>query len=154
MLENIDQETNSTLCVICLEELDDEIMEACDICKIHCHINCLYNWYIKNSVELCPICLKQTDNNNIIKNDLFIEDENDRINRENDRINRENNRENNRRRETNRINVENDGTSVEININNILEIHDTIEDRKNRIASYIICGVFILVLFMILFSSI
>ena len=154
MLENIDQETNSTLCVICLEELDDEIMEACDICKIHCHINCLYNWYIKNSVELCPICLKQTDNNNIIKNDLFIEDENDRINRNNDRINRENNRENNRRRETNRINVENDGTSVEININNILEIHDTIEDRKNRIASYIICGVFILVLFMILFSSI
>ena len=47
MLENIDQETNSTLCVICLEELDDEIMEACDTCKIHCHINCLYNWYIK-----------------------------------------------------------------------------------------------------------
>ena len=154
MLENNNQETNSILCVICLEELDDEIMEACDKCKIHCHINCLYNWYIKNGVELCPICLKQTDNNNIIKNDLFIEDENDRINRNNDRINRENNRENNRRRETNRVNVENDGTNVEININNILEIHDTIEDRKNRIASYIICGVFSLVLFMILFLSI
>ena len=123
MLENIDQETNSTLCVICLEELDDEIMEACDTCKIHCHINCLYNWYIKNGVELCPIYLKQTDNNSIIKNDLFIEDENDRINR----INRVNDRINKKiieERETNRINVENDGTNVEININNILEIHD------------------------------
>ena len=30
--------TSTSLCIICLEELDDDIMEACDTCNINCHI--------------------------------------------------------------------------------------------------------------------
>ena len=71
------------LCIICLEELENDIMKACDTCNINCHINCLYNWYKKNKMELCPICLKSTDNNIntqyflggnfILKSNTFIE---------------------------------------------------------------------------------
>ena len=47
------------LCIICLEELNENIMEVCHKCNVKCHIQCLYDWYRKNNqTEICPICLK------------------------------------------------------------------------------------------------
>ena len=46
------------LCVICLEDLNEDIMNICHKCNIKCHIKCLYDWYKKNNVEICPVCLK------------------------------------------------------------------------------------------------
>ena len=62
MIHTNELTSQSSLCIICLEELDDDIMEACDKCNINCHIQCLYSWYLKNNIELCPICLKHTNN--------------------------------------------------------------------------------------------
>ena len=101
--------TSSSLCIICLEELDDDIMEACDTCNINCHIKCLYNWYLKNNIELCPICLKHTNNNTSITNELFESNNND-----ND------NNNNNNQMET-----------LEINTDNIEEIFDNREIINN-----------------------
>jgi len=71
-------ELNDTpiLCIICLEDLDIDIMEVCDKCDIRCHIKCLYDWYIKNNDELCPICLKKTYCINNTVNELFNNQEN------------------------------------------------------------------------------
>ena len=48
----------STLCIICLEELDDNIKKICLNCDIKCHNNCLHKWYITKNQRICPICLK------------------------------------------------------------------------------------------------
>ena len=69
-------------CIICLEALDDEIMDVCDTCKVKCHILCLYDWYKKNKCEICPICLK-TEDNIIVVNNRLNEIENEENNREN-----------------------------------------------------------------------
>lgn len=46
-------------CIICLEELNEEIMDVCTNCNVKCHIKCLYEWYKNNNnKEMCPICLK------------------------------------------------------------------------------------------------
>ena len=106
MINSTELITSSSLCIICLEELDDDIMEACDTCNINCHIKCLYNWYLKNNIELCPICLKHTNNNTSITNELF-------------KSNSDNN--NNNQMET-----------LEINTDNIEEIFDNREIIDNR----------------------
>ena len=52
---------NENLCVICLEELEEDIMDVCHKCNVKCHIKCLYDWYKKNNEEICPICLQTED---------------------------------------------------------------------------------------------
>jgi len=60
---------NENLCVICLEDLNDDIMDVCHKCNVKCHINCLYDWYKKNNNEICPICLQTEEYYlNILKN--------------------------------------------------------------------------------------
>ena len=56
-----DEVSNNNLCVICLENLNENIKEVCHKCNVKCHIKCLYNWYEKNNKEVCPICLKTED---------------------------------------------------------------------------------------------
>ena len=46
------------LCVICLEDLNEDIMDICHKCNVKCHIKCLYDWYKQNNLEICPICLQ------------------------------------------------------------------------------------------------
>tara|TARA_B110000977_G_C10665516_1_gene333550 strand:- start:4 stop:474 length:471 start_codon:yes stop_codon:yes gene_type:complete len=48
----------STLCIICLEDLDNEITKICLNCDIECHNNCLRKWYKSKKQQICPICLK------------------------------------------------------------------------------------------------
>ena len=119
----------STLCIICLEELNDDIMEACDTCNINCHIECLYSWYMKNNIELCPICLKHTDNNTSIRNNLF--ESNNNIN---NNINNNNNNNNNNNRMEN----------IEINVENIQEIFDN--ERETKMSYILITCIFILII--------
>ena len=38
---------NENLCVICLEDLNEDIMDVCHKCNVKCHIKCLYDWYKK-----------------------------------------------------------------------------------------------------------
>ena len=49
------------ICLICLEPLNESIIDMCHKCNVKCHINCLYDWYKKQDAEICPICL-QTEN--------------------------------------------------------------------------------------------
>tara|TARA_B110001452_G_scaffold130196_1_gene108177 strand:- start:3921 stop:4511 length:591 start_codon:yes stop_codon:yes gene_type:complete len=53
-----DELGSENICVICLEDLNEDIMEVCHKCNIKCHIKCLYGWYKQNNIEICPICLK------------------------------------------------------------------------------------------------
>ena len=46
------------ICIICLEPLDESIMDVCHKCNVQCHIQCLYDWYKKQDAEMCPICLE------------------------------------------------------------------------------------------------
>jgi len=50
----------STLCIICLEDLDDNIKKICLNCDIECHNNCLRKWHKSKKQQICPICLKTT----------------------------------------------------------------------------------------------
>lgn len=95
-------------CIICLEALNDEIMDVCDTCKVKCHILCLYDWYKKNKCEICPICLKTEDNITVVNNRL------------NEIENEENNRENNEEESVRELE-----TIIEINNNN--------DNNNNRI---------------------
>ena len=62
---------NENLCVICLEDLNEEIMDVCHKCNVKCHIKCLNDWHKKNNEEICPICLKSEDYYlNILKNNI------------------------------------------------------------------------------------
>ena len=126
------------LCIICLEELENDIMKACDTCNINCHINCLYNWYKKNKMELCPICLKSTDNNINTQNESF-ENTNELNNYIREAINiirEENNRERNNNRET-----------IEIDVNNIQEISDN--EREIKMSVLLIFCICLLVIMAI-----
>ena len=49
---------NHILCIICLEDLDDNIKNICINCNIKCHAKCLHNWYKSKRKKICPICLK------------------------------------------------------------------------------------------------
>lgn len=131
MSQTTDLSSKSTLCIICLEELNDDIMEACDTCNINCHIECLYSWYIKNNVELCPICLKHTDNNTSITNELF---------QLNNTIINNNNNNNNDRRET-----------VEIDVENIREIFDN--ERDTKLSCILFGCIFILIITAVIFLT-
>lgn len=68
-------EIKNALCIICLDPLNDSIIDACDTCEVKCHIKCLYEWYKKNNMEICPICLKKNETISIINNDLYEENE-------------------------------------------------------------------------------
>ena len=134
MSQTTDLSSKSTLCIICLEELNDDIMEACDTCNINCHIECLYSWYIKNNVELCPICLKHTDNNTSITNELF------QLNNTIINNNNNNNNNNNDRRET-----------VEIDVENIREIFDN--ERDTKLSCILFGCIFILIITAVIFLT-
>ena len=57
------------LCIICLEDLNEDIIDICHKCNVKCHIDCLNNWYKKNENKICPICLKSEEYYlNILKN--------------------------------------------------------------------------------------
>lgn len=49
---------NPTLCIICLEELDENITNICVKCNVKCHKKCLHNWHKNKRKNICPICLK------------------------------------------------------------------------------------------------
>lgn len=49
---------NPNVCIICLEILDNDIIDACNNCNIKCHKICLLKWYKSNRKQICPICLK------------------------------------------------------------------------------------------------
>lgn len=73
-------------CIICLEELNEEIMDVCTNCNVKCHIKCLYEWYKNNNnKEICPICLK-TEKYYLNRHEE--EDEEDEINQNNQISNR------------------------------------------------------------------
>jgi len=126
MEHTIELNDTNTLCIICLEDLDNDIMDTCDNCDIKCHIKCLYEWYIKKNDELCPICLKKTDSINNTVNELFNNPEN------NDDIE----------------------VTVEEVTNNIREIYDNEEvEQIDRITSYLLCAIAFLVFMLLLFLS-
>lgn len=73
-----DEISEENLCIICLEDLNENIMEVCHKCNVKCHIQCLYDWYRRNNqTEICPICLKTEQyyldllNNVTNENNLF-----------------------------------------------------------------------------------
>lgn len=68
-------EIKNALCIICLDPLNDSIIDACDTCEVKCHIKCLYEWYKKNNMEICPICLKKNETISIMNNELYEENE-------------------------------------------------------------------------------
>ena len=122
---------NNTNCIICLEDLDEEIMDVCDICKVQCHILCLYNWYKKNNCEICPICLKVDNNINIVNN----------------RLNEIENEESVRELE-NEESVRELETIIEINNNEIIEIN------QNEKYIYIISGCVCMLIILLIMNII
>ena len=138
------------LCIICLEELDNDIMKACDTCNINCHINCLYNWYKKNNMELCPICLKSTDNNINIQNELFENTDELNNNIRDDNNNREIN--NNIRDDNNNREINNNRETIEINVHNIQEIFDNERDVKMSVL-LIFCMCLLLILAIVFITT-
>lgn len=82
------------LCIICLENLNEDITDICHRCNIKCHNDCIINWYKKNEEDVCPICLKsEAYYLNILKNNNNI-DENIQNSDNNLQINLQNNLEN------------------------------------------------------------
>ncbi len=49
---------NPSLCIICLEILDESAIDICSNCDIKCHKKCLNEWYKNKKRKICPICLK------------------------------------------------------------------------------------------------
>ena len=101
---------NENLCVICLEDLEENIMDVCHKCNVKCHIKCLYDWYKQNNEEICPICLQTEDYYlNILQNNNDDNDDNDDSDSNlNNLDDIENNRVENNRVENNRLdNLEN-----------------------------------------------
>ena len=128
MIHTNELTSQSSLCIICLEELDDDIIEACDKCNINCHIQCLYSWYLKNNIELCPICLKHTNNNTSITNELFELNDNNSNNSNNNQM-----------------------EILEINTDSIEEIFDN--QRDTRLSCILIIYTFILVIIAVIFLT-
>ena len=52
---------SESLCIICLENLNENIVDICHKCNIKCHKRCINNWYRKNEKKVCPICLKSEE---------------------------------------------------------------------------------------------
>ena len=52
---------SDSLCIICLENLDEHIVDICHKCNVKCHNTCITKWYKKNGKKVCPICLKSED---------------------------------------------------------------------------------------------
>jgi len=80
--ESIYIEINNTdICVICLENLDDNVKKACYKCNIKCHKKCLRDWHKSKKKKVCPICLKTM---NYYRKQRLREllDENDELNQE------------------------------------------------------------------------
>lgn len=106
---------NPTLCIICLEELeelDNNIKKICVNCNIKCHKNCLQKWHRSKKKPVCPICLKtkkyykrvnlleqnnsineEINEENNIDEEINIDDENNSIDDENYSTDEEDNRE-------------------------------------------------------------
>ena len=72
---------NSDICVICLENLNDNVKKACYKCNIKCHKKCLRDWHKSKKKKVCPICLKTM---NYYRKQHFREllNENDELNQE------------------------------------------------------------------------
>ena len=62
---------DSQLCLICLDNLDlfDVEHNICNNCNIKCHKKCIETWY-KNNKNICPICLKNKTEINVIDNSI------------------------------------------------------------------------------------
>ena len=102
---------NENLCVICLEELEEDIMDVCHKCNVKCHIKCVYDWYKQNNEEICPICLQTEEYYlNILENNNTTDNSNDSNNDSNNDDSNLNNLDDieNNRVENNRVdNLEN-----------------------------------------------
>lgn len=46
------------LCIICLENLNEDVINVCCKCNVKCHKDCVISWYENNNKKVCPICLK------------------------------------------------------------------------------------------------
>ena len=128
---------NENLCVICLEDLNEDIMDVCHKCNVKCHIKCLYDWYKKNNEEICPICLQTEEYYlNLLKNnksDIY------NINNNNENINN---------------NVEND---IENDIENDVEDDENyviVYDPNKRLHTYFAVCFFIGIISIIIISNI
>lgn len=117
------------ICIICLEPLNESIMDVCHKCNVQCHIQCLYDWYKKQDAEICPICLETEEyylnileNGSNKNNDTDNSDVNDNLNSDvNDNAN------------SNIINYINEIRSYTFSRNNAIA-ENTIREENNIIA--------------------
>ena len=96
--ENYIEIKNPTLCIICLEELDDDIKNICINCNIECHTRCLRKWYKSKKKQICPICLKTKkyyEKKRIENNEIEVQNISIVLNEENNIEEIENNDNNN-----------------------------------------------------------
>ena len=119
---------DENLCVICLEDLNKDIMDVCHKCNVQCHIKCLYDWYKKNNEEICPICLQ---NEEYYLNLL----------------------ENNKNNKNNKYNIDNESMVDNINNNNDIENSNNIdnyiivyEPNKRLKMCFILCMCLLLII--------
>ena len=122
-------------CVICLEPLNESIIDACHKCNVKCHMQCLYEWYRSQKDEICPICL-ESENYYL---QVLENPSNDNIN----------NNINNNRQNTNEIVTQN-------SINNIHNIRiapfSFRENEENSCKCYIWAFGCCLLIFVLVFS--
>lgn len=76
MNNNSDKLEEIKICIICLENINNECKKEkmCKKCTFNIHDECLNKWYIKNKSEVCPICLNNDKNKiNNVENNNEIE---------------------------------------------------------------------------------
>tara|TARA_B100001175_G_C19490872_1_gene632506 strand:- start:432 stop:1037 length:606 start_codon:yes stop_codon:yes gene_type:complete len=120
------------LCIICLEDLNENITDICHKCNVKCHNDCITEWYIKNKKKVCPICLKsEAYYLNILKNSDNI-DENIENNLDN---NLQNNLDNN----------------LQNNLENVLYIQRYLNwiEICNKLSLFCLVSVFTCILFFL-----
>ena len=66
------------LCIICLENLNEYIVNVCHKCNVICHKECIDNFYKTKHDNICPVCLKSEEyylnilkNKNILNNNVI-----------------------------------------------------------------------------------
>ena len=124
---------NPSLCIICLEELDDNIKNICINCNIKCHTKCLRNWYKSKKKQICPICLKTKKyyekkmiKNNNIENIAIVLNEENNIEEIQDNQDIENNEE-----ELNEEDLNEEESSEDDNENRDIELINYYLHRQN-----------------------
>ena len=124
---------NPSLCIICLEELDDNIKNICINCNVKCHTKCLRNWYKSKKKQICPICLKTKKyyekkmiKNNNIENIAIVLNEENNIEEIQDNQDIENNEE-----ELNEEDLNEEESSEDDNENRDIELINYYLHRQN-----------------------